>query len=163
MVDRPQSPHPPADEGYFVRRKDRRKFSPHARPGVRGGRQRKPQPDPLGHGLHPTPGIRRRRNLVRRQTHPQERPVRPARAGQPESRPAGRCMTATSAVSSRAVYLKLDAVAALTIVLAVLILNQVTGINGPDYWRWKWRVHRGLIPYLLLLAAIIPLLVAQWR
>jgi hypothetical protein len=72
-------------------------------------------------------------------------------------------MTATSAVSSRAVYLKLAAVAALTIVLAVLILKQVTGINGPDYWRWKWRVHRGLIPYLLLLAAIIPLLVAQWR
>src|SRR5271170_4238138 len=63
----------------------------------------------------------------------------------------------------RAVYFKLAAVAAMTIVLGVLIGKQVTGINGPDYWRWPWRVNRGFEPYILLLLTTIPLLVAQWK
>ncbi len=36
-------------------------------PGLPGGGQREPQPGPLGHGQHPAEGLRRRRNLLRRQ------------------------------------------------------------------------------------------------
>ena len=42
-----------ADEGHPLRREDRRQLPPHARPGVRGGRQRQQEPDPLGHGHDP--------------------------------------------------------------------------------------------------------------
>ncbi len=40
--------------------------------------------------------------------------------------------------------------------------GHVTGINGPDYWRWPWRVYRGLTPYLAVLLAAVPLFIAQW-
>src|SRR5690606_19964196 len=35
--------------------------------------QRQPLPGPLGSGEHPAQGLRRRRNLVRRQAHPEKR------------------------------------------------------------------------------------------
>jgi hypothetical protein len=47
--------------------------------------------------------------------------------------------------------------------LAVLIAMHVDGINGPSYWRWPWRARRGPAPYLMLLAAAVPLLVAELR
>ena len=52
----------------LVRRKNRRLISLHAGPGLRRSGQRKSEPGPLGHGLHSAAGIRRRRNLFRRQT-----------------------------------------------------------------------------------------------
>ncbi len=48
-------------------------------------------------------------------------------------------------------------------VLAILVGWHVTGINGPKYWQWPWRVGRGFPPYLLLLATALPLLVAVTR
>jgi aminopeptidase len=45
----------------------------HAGSGLRRRRQRESQPGPLGHGEHPTPRLRRRRGVFRRQVDPPRR------------------------------------------------------------------------------------------
>jgi hypothetical protein len=71
--DRLQPAHSRADARHPLRREDRGLLPLHPRPGLRGSGQRQQVPGALGHGLHPAARIRRRRNLVRRQTHPQGR------------------------------------------------------------------------------------------
>ena len=59
--------------------------------------------------------------------------------------------------------LKLLILAAVTAVLAGLVLLHVNGINGPDYWQWPWRARRGVMPYLILTLPAIPVMIAQLR
>ena len=54
---------------------------------------------------------------------------------------------------------KLAVLFLMTVVVGWLIWGHVNGINGPDYWRWPWRISRGWGPYLVLLAAAAPDLV----
>jgi aminopeptidase len=75
---------PRAHARHPVRREDRRIVPLHAGPGLRGLRQREQVPGPLGHGLHPEGGPRRRRDLVRREADPQGRHLRPEAAPQAE-------------------------------------------------------------------------------
>jgi hypothetical protein len=58
---------------------------------------------------------------------------------------------------------KLLLILAATAVLGAAIARHVDGINGPDYWRWPWRVYRGLTPYLILFLAATPTFIAQLR
>jgi len=51
---------------------------------------------------------------------------------------------------------KLALLLALTAALAALVLHHATGINGPDYWRWPWRLSFGLTPYFVLLVMALP-------
>src|SRR5262249_6010275 len=60
---------------HLVRRENRRLIPFHSRTGVRGSRQRKPKPGPLGYGQHSAPRLRRRRNLFRRQVNPEKRGI----------------------------------------------------------------------------------------
>ena len=62
---------------------------------------------------------------------------------------------------TRHARLKLGVLLAVTAVLAALVWNHVTGINGPAYWRWPWRAYRGLTPYAVLLAAAVPTFLAE--
>jgi len=66
-------------------------------------------------------------------------------------------------VSGETKYWKLAVILAPTAILGVLVILHVDGINGPDYWRWPWRVNRGLVPYFVLLAAAIPWAVGYFR
>src|SRR4029077_9276954 len=57
---------------HLVRRKNRRLISFHSRSSLRGSRQRKPKPGPLGYGQHSASRLRGRRNLFRRQIDPEK-------------------------------------------------------------------------------------------
>src|SRR4029077_655865 len=61
-----------ADARHLVRRKNCRLIPFHSRTSIRGSRQRKPKPGSLGYGQHSASGLRRRRNLFRRQTDPEK-------------------------------------------------------------------------------------------
>lgn len=59
--------------------------------------------------------------------------------------------------------LKLPFLILVTAVLAVLIARHATGMNGPSYWRWPWRMDRGWMPYGALLLPLVPIIISQIR
>ena len=77
--------HPMRD--ISVRRENRRIVPFYSGPSLRRSRQRESQPGPLGHGKHPAPGLRRRRDLFRRQTDSPRRRVSTETTALPKSKP----------------------------------------------------------------------------
>jgi hypothetical protein len=56
---------------------------------------------------------------------------------------------------------KLTVTLAITVALAALIELHATGINGPSYWTWSWRVLNPWQVYPLTLLAAVPVFLAQ--
>jgi hypothetical protein len=66
-----------------------------------------------------------------------------------------------SSPSSPMPRVKLALIVLLTVVMAVLVIAQVSGVNGPWYWKWEWRrvawwTYAAMLPPLGLFA------IAQW-
>jgi len=68
-----------------------------------------------------------------------------------------------AAPPDRRITLKLLFLCLITAIIAVLIARHVTGINGPTYWQWPWRISFGWLPYIVLVLASIPTAIAQYR
>jgi hypothetical protein len=58
--------------------------------------------------------------------------------------------------------MRLLAVALCSALLAFLLIQHTSWLNGPPYWKWTYRQLDALSSYPLLLLATLPFIAGQW-